>query len=220
MPSSFTPDRRLLNPHFDGYKFQPLEDDAVAARHALPPAHRPSQTNVSGRAALSFEEVRSRVRHNHLAVCPAGAPRAAYVDAELRVIGIDVDEVSLLVLGLSLSPCMWGLVRRCCSWLTPDLESRPRSSPRFACCMSSQARFSLTASKRSRGSTPPPFSSTERPCSSPMDMDRSMRSSSATQVLHLCVCQSRSQRRPYTDLRSVEFPSEYTMSHWRKDERS
>ena len=93
----FTPNRQLLNPHFDGYKFAPLEPSAVAAHHAL--AHRPSQANVSGRAALSFQEVRSRVRHNHLAVCEGpGARRAAYVDAELRVIAIDVDEVSVEVL--------------------------------------------------------------------------------------------------------------------------
>ena len=92
MPA-FEPSRRLLNPRFDGYKFQPLDLDAVASRHAL--AHRLSQTNVSGRAALSFQEVRSRVRHNHLAVCGGRATRAAYVDAELRVVVIDIEEVSL-----------------------------------------------------------------------------------------------------------------------------
>ena len=92
MPA-FEPSRRLLNPRFDGYKFQPLDLDAVASHHAL--AHRLSQTNVSGRAALSFQEVRSRVRHNHLAVCGGRATRAAYVDAELRVVVIDIEEVSL-----------------------------------------------------------------------------------------------------------------------------
>ena len=95
----FQPNRQLLNPHFDGYKFQPLEDEAVATHYPL--THRISQTNVSGRAALSFQEVRSRVLHNHLALCAASGQsntarptRAAYVDEELRVIGIDVDEVS------------------------------------------------------------------------------------------------------------------------------
>ena len=98
MPT-FQPNRQLLNPHFDGYQFQPLEDEAVATHYPL--THRISQTNVSGRAALSFQEVRSRVLHNHLALCAASGQsntarpaRAAYVDEELRVIGIDVDEVS------------------------------------------------------------------------------------------------------------------------------
>ena len=87
------PNRALLNPRFDGYKFSPLEHEEVISHNPL--EHRLSQTNVSGRAPLSFEEVQSRVTHNHLAIC-AQTRRAAYVDAELRVIGIDVDEVSEL----------------------------------------------------------------------------------------------------------------------------
>lgn len=90
--SSFIPDRSLLNPKFDGYKFSPLEFDEVASRYPL--EHKLSQTNVSGRAPLSFQEVQSRVTHNHLAVCNQ-TRRAVYVNAELKVVGFDLDEVSL-----------------------------------------------------------------------------------------------------------------------------
>ncbi|TFK91115.1 hypothetical protein K466DRAFT_644078 [Polyporus arcularius HHB13444] len=91
MPT-FTTDRSLLNPRFDGYKFAPLNYDEVTSHHPL--EHKLSQTNVSGRNPLSFQEVQSRVTHNHLAVCRQ-TRRAAYVDAELRVIGVDLDEATL-----------------------------------------------------------------------------------------------------------------------------
>ncbi|KAI0754951.1 hypothetical protein C8Q80DRAFT_1117491 [Daedaleopsis nitida] len=84
--------RSLLNPRFDGYKFSPLEHDEVASRFPL--EHKLSQTNVSGRAPLSFQEVQSRVTHNHLAVC-SQTNRAVYVDAELRVVGLDLHEDTL-----------------------------------------------------------------------------------------------------------------------------
>ncbi|TBU28586.1 hypothetical protein BD311DRAFT_758024 [Dichomitus squalens] len=86
------PTRALLNPKFDGYKFSPLDYNEVTSHYPL--EHKVSQTNVSGRTPLSFEEVQSRVTHNHLAIC-GQTRRAAYVDAELRVIGIDVDEATL-----------------------------------------------------------------------------------------------------------------------------
>ncbi|PIL22551.1 hypothetical protein GSI_15240 [Ganoderma sinense ZZ0214-1] len=85
------PIRALLNPRFDGYKFSRLEHDEVISHYAL--EHKVSQTNVSGRAPLSFQEVQSRVTHNHLVICNQSR-RAVYVDAELRVIVIDVDEAT------------------------------------------------------------------------------------------------------------------------------
>lgn len=88
--TTFAPDRSLLNPKFDGYKFSPLDYDEVITHHPL--VNRLSQTNVSGRAPLSFQEVQSRVLHNHLALCN-GSRRAAYVDAELSVVVVDLDEV-------------------------------------------------------------------------------------------------------------------------------
>ncbi|OBZ69000.1 NudC domain-containing protein 1 [Grifola frondosa] len=88
--STFAPNRALLNPKFDGYKLAPLTHDQVASHYPL--QYKISQTNVSGRAPLSFKEVQSRVFHNHLAV----SHRVAYVDAELRVIAIDIDKVTLV----------------------------------------------------------------------------------------------------------------------------
>lgn len=90
MPT-FTPDRSLLNPKFDGYKFSPLGYDEVTSHYPL--EHKLSQTNASGRAPLSFQEVQSRVLHNHLTIC-SQSKRAVYVDAELRIVGVDLDEVS------------------------------------------------------------------------------------------------------------------------------
>ncbi|KAI0670798.1 hypothetical protein C8Q78DRAFT_973869 [Trametes maxima] len=88
----FSPNRSLLSPKFEGYKFAPLEYGEVTAHHSL--AYRISQTNASGRAPLSFQEVQSRVLHNHLAVC-GQSTRAAYIDADLRVVLIDVNETTL-----------------------------------------------------------------------------------------------------------------------------
>ena len=107
MPT-FSPDRSLLNPRFDGYKFAPLEYDEVTSHHPL--EHKLSQTNVSGRNPLSFQEVQSRVTHNHLAVC-SQTRRAAYVDADLRVIGVDLDEVSSVLLSTCLQVCVTNGVR-------------------------------------------------------------------------------------------------------------
>ena len=60
----FTPTRSLLNPQFEGYKlsFTPSPD----LRHvALPQRATQSRAGISSRG---FQEVASRVRHNHLAV--------------------------------------------------------------------------------------------------------------------------------------------------------
>jgi hypothetical protein len=84
------PDRALLNPAFEAYKLDSLEEDEVVSRHTLP--HVLSQAALSGRTHVSFAEVQSRIRHNHLAVSPTG--RAVYIDAELGVCAIDVDDVS------------------------------------------------------------------------------------------------------------------------------
>jgi len=97
MPS-FTPDRSLLNPKFEGYRLDPIAQEDVVARYVL--QFNLSQATVStsavGRSPLSMQEVHSRITHNHLAVSPNSTPqcgRALYVDAELRVVVIDVDLV-------------------------------------------------------------------------------------------------------------------------------
>ena len=91
--ADFITDRNLLNPRFEGYKLSPLPQEEHVLRYPL--ASKPTQANVSGRTKvpLSFQEVQSRVTHKHLAVCRQ-SKRAAYVDAGLTVIGIDVDEAS------------------------------------------------------------------------------------------------------------------------------
>ncbi|THH27992.1 hypothetical protein EUX98_g6195 [Antrodiella citrinella] len=88
----FEPTRSLLNPKFEGYKLDALDQDKLISRFPL--QYKPSQTTLSGRTPLSFQEVQSRIRHNHLAIGPA--QKAVYVDAEYRVISISVDEGTLV----------------------------------------------------------------------------------------------------------------------------
>lgn len=84
------PDRSLLNPKFEGYKLDPISQEDAVLHHNL--EFRPTQVAISGRVPLSFQEVQSRIRHNHLSVYP-GSNQAAYVDADFRVVLIDVDNV-------------------------------------------------------------------------------------------------------------------------------
>jgi hypothetical protein len=97
MPS-FTPNRSLLNPKFEGYRLDPIVQEGSVTRHDL--QFKLSQATVSARSPLSMQEVQSRITHNHLAVAPCldgnANRRALYVDAELRVIVVDVDSVSQL----------------------------------------------------------------------------------------------------------------------------
>jgi hypothetical protein len=75
----FEADRALLNPKFEGYKLDPLEQDSHV--FAFPLDRRVSQTAAAvskskdkgkgraygyGQVHLGFEEMRSRIRHNHL----------------------------------------------------------------------------------------------------------------------------------------------------------
>ncbi|KAI0072867.1 hypothetical protein K474DRAFT_1650338 [Panus rudis PR-1116 ss-1] len=87
----FEPERSLLNPKFEGYKLDALDQDKAVSRYAL--THKPSQTALSGRVPPSFQEVQSRIRHNHLAVGPNG--RAAYVDSDMKVIAVEIDDETL-----------------------------------------------------------------------------------------------------------------------------
>jgi hypothetical protein len=87
------PVRALLNPKFEGYRLDPVPEADAVARFPLP--RTATQATVSGRALLSFEEVQSRVRHNHLAVGSGGpGGRALYVDAEMGVVLVTLDPVS------------------------------------------------------------------------------------------------------------------------------
>ncbi|KAG6814254.1 hypothetical protein H0H92_015369 [Tricholoma furcatifolium] len=89
---AFKPSRTLLNPKFEGYKLDPIAQDDIVARFPL--QFKPTQATVSGKSPLSFQEVQSRITHNHLVVCPE-AERALYVDSTFKVILIDINTTSL-----------------------------------------------------------------------------------------------------------------------------
>lgn len=82
------PNGALLNPKFEGYKLDALEESEHVVHHGLDPAHRPRQAAVSGRSLLSFHEVQSRIRHNHFYVSPDGR-RAVYVDGDMKVVSVE-----------------------------------------------------------------------------------------------------------------------------------
>jgi hypothetical protein len=86
------PNRDLLNPKFEGYKLDALDEADVLQRHPL--AHKPKQTAVSGRIPLSFREVQSRIRHNHLVSSPDGCC-VLYVDGDLKVVHVSFAVSSL-----------------------------------------------------------------------------------------------------------------------------
>ena len=91
---NFKPNRSLLNPKFEGYKFNPLPQDDLTRRCGL--QYKPSQTNTSASRStqpMSFQEVQSRITHDHLTV-RANPALGVYVDVEHRVIGVNIDPVS------------------------------------------------------------------------------------------------------------------------------
>ncbi|KAL5486023.1 hypothetical protein ACEPAI_7067 [Sanghuangporus weigelae] len=85
--TNFVTNRSLLNPKFEGYKLSPLAQDDHVSRFPL--TARPTQANVSGRlrTPLSFEEVQSRITHNHLAISH-DSRSAIYVDDDLNAIRV------------------------------------------------------------------------------------------------------------------------------------
>ena len=89
--STFRPDRDLLNPRFEGYKLSPIAQEQAVFHYSL--QYKPSQLNVSGRSLVSFQEVQSRISHNHLTLCQQDGS-AVYVDGELRVVSVKLSEVS------------------------------------------------------------------------------------------------------------------------------
>lgn len=87
----FAPTRALLNPKFEGYKLDLVSQEDIIARYPL--KYKPTQATVSGRSTFSFQEIQSRITHNHLAVW-SEAGRAIYVDSDARVIAVDIDAAS------------------------------------------------------------------------------------------------------------------------------
>ncbi|KAG5652903.1 hypothetical protein H0H81_003164 [Sphagnurus paluster] len=89
---TFMPSRSLLNPKFEGYKLDPMSQEDMVIRSPL--EFKPTQATISGKSSFSFQEVQSRITHNHLAVCSESA-RALYVDSESKVVLIDIDAATL-----------------------------------------------------------------------------------------------------------------------------
>lgn len=88
---NFTPSKPLLNPKFEGYRFDPIAQDDVVSQVDL--VHKASQSTASTKSVLSFEEIQSRITHNHLTVSPYGA-QAVYVDTDYNLISINFVAVS------------------------------------------------------------------------------------------------------------------------------
>jgi hypothetical protein len=90
--SDFSPIRKLLNPNFEGYRFEPIDEAEVVTQYSL--EYKATQAALSGRSSSSFQEVQSRIRHNHLTV-DDNARRALYVDESLRLIAVDLEPVCI-----------------------------------------------------------------------------------------------------------------------------
>lgn len=80
-----------MNPKFEGYKLDAIDQDDCVVRHNL--QYTVTQATVSTHSPLSFHEVQSRITHNHLSVAPNGS-RAVYVDAQYRVVLVELHPVS------------------------------------------------------------------------------------------------------------------------------
>ncbi|KAI0031387.1 hypothetical protein K488DRAFT_52224 [Vararia minispora EC-137] len=83
------PNRALLNPKFEGYKLDAVDEASVLRRQPLP--YKPKQTTTSSHIPLSFREVQSRIRHNHLVSSP-DLHSVFYIDGELRVVQVSFDD--------------------------------------------------------------------------------------------------------------------------------
>jgi hypothetical protein len=81
MVNEFCTNRALLNPKFEGYKLEPVPQENVVLRFKLD--HKPTQATASGKVPLSFQEMQSRITHNHLYVADSGL--AIYVDQDHNV---------------------------------------------------------------------------------------------------------------------------------------
>jgi hypothetical protein len=127
----FAPTRTLLNPKFECYKLDIISQEDAVTRYPL--EYKATQATVSGRSTFSFQEIQSRITHNHLAVC-SEAGRAIYVDSNARVIAIDVDAVRNLLPSLSCFPLSL-------------LSSRKQSTRPLEFCMNCQFPYGQVLSK-------------------------------------------------------------------------
>jgi len=101
--NTFTPSKRLINFKFDGYKLEAIAQEKAVSRFPL--QFTPTQATVTGGTPLSFQEVQSRITHNHLAV-ESDSGRAIYVDSGYRIILVDLNKVSTIALRLVGEICL------------------------------------------------------------------------------------------------------------------
>jgi hypothetical protein len=87
----FNLNRALLNPKFDGYKLDSALQETNVKRYKL--SRRPTQATASTGAPLAFEEMRSRISHNHLSV-DNDSGLAAYIDDQYTVCLIGIPTMS------------------------------------------------------------------------------------------------------------------------------
>lgn len=90
--NSFIADRSLLNPKFEGYKLEPIPQERAISRFAL--SRKPTQATTSSKVPLSFQEMRSRISHNHLTI-DGESGQAIYVDEEYNVCLIGVPMIGV-----------------------------------------------------------------------------------------------------------------------------
>lgn len=83
---SFAIQRALLNQKFESYKLDVLSQEAVS-RYDLP--FKPSRATVSGSTPLTFQEMQSRISHNHLSL-ESETGLAVYVDSANQVVVVDL----------------------------------------------------------------------------------------------------------------------------------
>lgn len=95
---AFTVKRPLLNPKFEGYKLFPISDSDVISTISLP-SDGINQATVSTNSYLYFQEVQSRIRHNHLSIAnvsgDSSAPATfAYIDKNRVFTTVLIDQVN------------------------------------------------------------------------------------------------------------------------------
>ncbi|KAG8994059.1 hypothetical protein FRB93_001730 [Tulasnella sp. JGI-2019a] len=89
--STFPVNNALLNPKFDGYKLHALDVESSLTCHDLPPPGATQSTVSAGASApLTFEEVQSRIRHNHLSSGTSNGT-FAYVDSAGSLVVARID---------------------------------------------------------------------------------------------------------------------------------
>jgi hypothetical protein len=79
---AFKANKSLINPNFEGYKLSLIPQEEAVLHYALPA--NATQATTSGKIPLSFQEMQSRITHNHLSV-DSETNQAMYVDKDYRV---------------------------------------------------------------------------------------------------------------------------------------